>query len=141
MHAFPTVAQSESEQQGTRPFRILVVDDDPSIRKMILAALRRGPYQFLEAPNGKEALDLMRSDHPDVVVLDLMMPGVDGYEVRRELEAHAHTRSIPIVVVTAAPPADPGVLNVQCVLVKPVLAIDLVAAVKRCLASGSAAGV
>ncbi|HET7436350.1 MAG TPA: response regulator, partial [Thermoanaerobaculia bacterium] len=52
-----------------RPFRVLVVDDDANIRKMIVAALRREGYAFLEAGNGREALDLMRSDHPDVVVL------------------------------------------------------------------------
>ena len=124
-----------------RPRKVLVVEDDDDLRRLYRSWLTLADFSVREARGGFEALRLMDHDPPDIVVLDLMMPGVDGYAVRLELEAHAHTRSIPIVVVTAAPPADPGVLNVRCVLVKPVLAIDLVAAVKRCLASGSAAGV
>ncbi|HEV2722091.1 MAG TPA: response regulator, partial [Thermoanaerobaculia bacterium] len=65
---------------------VLVVDDDPSIRKMIIAALRREGYDFTEAPNGKEALDIMRAQQPSVVVLDLMMPIVSGWEVLQERE-------------------------------------------------------
>jgi two-component system KDP operon response regulator KdpE len=95
------VAQSDSEQQGTRPFRILVVDDDASIRKMIVAALRRGPYQFFEAPNGKEALDLMRNEHPDVVVLDLMMPILSGWDVLRERQGDPNLSKIPVILISA----------------------------------------
>ena len=95
------VAQPDSEQQVTRPFRILVVDDDASIRKMIVAALRRGPYQFFEAPNGKEALDLMRSDHPDVVVLDLMMPILSGWDVLRERQNDPELSRIPVILISA----------------------------------------
>ncbi len=82
---------------------MLVVDDDPSIRKMIIAALRRGdvPYSFLEAPNGRDALDLMRSDHPDVVVLDLMMPVLSGWDVLRERADDDSLKAIPIIVVSA----------------------------------------
>jgi CheY-like chemotaxis protein len=95
------VAQSDSEQQATRPFRVLVVDDDASIRKMIVAALKRGPYQFFEAPNGKEALDLMRSDHPDVVVLDLMMPILSGWDVLRERQNDPELSRIPVILISA----------------------------------------
>ena len=75
MHAQKQVVQS-----------VLVVDDDPNIRKMIIAALRREGYEFAEAPNGKEALEIMRAQRPDVVVLDLMMPIVSGWEVLQERE-------------------------------------------------------
>ena len=109
MHAVPTVTQSDSEQQGIRPFRILVVDDDPSIRKMIVAALRRGPYQFLEAPNGKDALDLMRSDDPDVVVLDLMMPILSGWDVLRERQNDPQLSKIPVILISAN--RDPEIAN------------------------------
>ena len=95
------MAQSDSEQQATRPFRVLVVDDDASIRKMIVAALKRGPYQFFEAPNGKEALDLMRSDHPDVVVLDLMMPILSGWDVLRERQNDPELSRIPVILISA----------------------------------------
>ena len=87
----------------SQTFSVLVVDDDPSIRKMIIAALRRDAsrYVFLEAPNGREALDLMRSDHPDVVVLDLMMPVLSGWDVLRERSEDQELRKIPVIVVSA----------------------------------------
>lgn len=86
-----------------RSFNVLVVDDDPSIRKMIIAALRRdnAGYRFAEAPNGKDALDLMRTDHPDVVVLDLMMPVVSGWDVLRERADDDELKAIPVIVVSA----------------------------------------
>jgi CheY-like chemotaxis protein len=87
--------------EESRPFSVLVVDDDPSIRKMIIAALRRDGYSFLEAPNGRDALDLMRSEAPDVVVLDLMMPILSGWDVLRERQEDAHLLKIPVIVISA----------------------------------------
>jgi len=80
---------------------VLVVDDDPNIRRMIIAALKRDGYDFLEAPNGREALDLMRSDHPDVVVLDLMMPVLSGWDVLHERSGDEELRRIPVIIVSA----------------------------------------
>jgi CheY-like chemotaxis protein len=82
---------------------VLVVDDDPSIRRMIIAALRREVpgYSFLEAPNGRDALDLMRSESPAIVVLDLMMPVLSGWEVLRERADDADLLKIPVIVVSA----------------------------------------
>lgn len=70
---------------------------------MIIAALKRSdvPYAFAEAPNGKDALDLMRSQHPDVVVLDLMMPVLSGWDVLRERSEDPSLRAIPVIVVSA----------------------------------------
>ena len=70
---------------------------------MIIASLRRGevPYSFIEAGNGRDALDLMRSDPPDVVVLDLMMPVLSGWDVLRERAADDGLRGIPVIVVSA----------------------------------------
>lgn len=84
-------------------FTVLVVDDDPSIRKMIIAALRREGrgYIFVEAPNGREGLDLMRAQRPDVVVLDLMMPVMSGWDVLRERAQDEEMRRIPVIVVSA----------------------------------------
>ncbi|HEX3580760.1 MAG TPA: response regulator, partial [Thermoanaerobaculia bacterium] len=88
------------EQIGSQA-RVLVVDDDSAIRRMIIAALRREGYSFLEAANGKDALDLMRGEHPDVVVLDLMMPILSGWDVLRERAHDAAMRKIPVIIVSA----------------------------------------
>ncbi|HYS52245.1 MAG TPA: response regulator [Thermoanaerobaculia bacterium] len=90
-----------SSDIGGKPFRVLVVDDDPSIRRMIIAALRRDGYAFSEAANGKEALDIMRGERPSVVVLDLMMPVVSGWDVLRERAGEAALLSIPVIIVSA----------------------------------------
>lgn len=84
-----------------RPFRVLVVDDDANIRRMIVAALRRDGYVFLEAPNGRDALDLMRAEHPDVVVLDLMMPVLSGWDVLRERLGDGDLMRIPVIIISA----------------------------------------
>jgi CheY-like chemotaxis protein len=84
-----------------RNFTVLVVDDDPNIRRMIVAALKREGYDFLEAPNGREALDVMRGEHPDVVVLDLMMPVLSGWDVLRERAADPALRAIPVIIISA----------------------------------------
>jgi len=81
--------------------RVLVVDDDSNIRKMIVAALKRDGYAFLEAPNGREALDLMRAEHPDVVVLDLMMPILSGWDVLKERQHDEELRRIPVILISA----------------------------------------
>src|SRR5688500_286813 len=106
---FLTVAQPASDVEAKAPFRVLVVDDDSSIRRMIVAALRRGPYQFFEAPNGREALDLMRSEQPDVVVLDLMMPILSGWDVLRERQSDPDLRRIPVILISAN--RDPAIAN------------------------------
>ncbi|MBV9901869.1 MAG: response regulator, partial [Alphaproteobacteria bacterium] len=77
------------------------VDDDPNIRRMIIASLRREGYAFNEAPNGREALDLMRSEHPDVVVLDLMMPVLSGWDVLEERDKDPRLKEIPVIIVSA----------------------------------------
>lgn len=66
-----------------------------------MAALKRDGYTFLEAPNGREALDLMRNEHPDVVVLDLMMPILSGWDVLRERSGDKDLQRIPVILVSA----------------------------------------
>jgi CheY-like chemotaxis protein len=94
------VVQTGEEVAG-KAHCVLVVDDDPSIRRMIVAALKRDGYVFCEAPNGKEALDLMRREHPNVVVLDLMMPILSGWDVLQARELEPELRQIPVIVISA----------------------------------------
>ena len=125
-----------------RGFSVLVVDDDPNIRKMIVAALRRDGYQFLEAPNGREALDLMRERRPDVVVLDLMMPVLSGWDVLRERQGDAVLSRIPVIVVSANRDPDVAVAvnaGICAFLPKPFDIGALSALVKSCMPPTTAA--
>jgi putative two-component system response regulator len=79
---------------------ILVCDDDPSLRELVRAVL--GPrYRFIEAADGAEALTLVREERPDLVVLDVMLPGLSGIEVLGQIRGDAALRSLPVVVITA----------------------------------------
>ncbi len=78
--------------------RILVVEDDPSIRELTERALRNAGYDVLTAATGDDGLRRCRADHPDLVVLDLMLPGLDGLEVCRIIRASS---VVPIVMLTA----------------------------------------
>jgi CheY-like chemotaxis protein len=80
---------------------ILVVDDDPGIRLLLMTYLRRRGFQVLDASNGREALERMRSAGPDLVIMDLMMPEVSGWDVLRERSGDPFLKRIPIIVVTA----------------------------------------
>ena len=80
--------------------RILVVDDDPSIVDLLEAFLQN-EYDVSVATNGEQAIKLCRQQSPDLVLLDVMMPGADGYEVCRRLKTDPVTRDIPIIFVTA----------------------------------------
>ena len=79
-------------------YRILVVDDEPSVINLIAYNLRKAHYEVLTAENGRQALHLARSSGPDLILLDLMLPEMDGLDVCRELRK---THDVPIIMVTA----------------------------------------
>jgi CheY-like chemotaxis protein len=81
---------------------ILVVDDDDDIRGLLRAMIERGLHRVVEAVDGAEALELIRRARPDLVLVDLNMPEVDGSEVCRRVKADAATRDLPVLVLTAA---------------------------------------
>ncbi|MDH4140108.1 MAG: response regulator [Coriobacteriia bacterium] len=81
--------------------RILAVDDEPSIVRLVSAALTARGYEVSVAHNGEEALDMVRSEHPDLIVLDIMMPKMDGREVQRRLQSDAKTKDIPVIFLSA----------------------------------------
>jgi diguanylate cyclase (GGDEF)-like protein/PAS domain S-box-containing protein len=80
---------------------ILIVDDEPANRKLLEALLRPQGYVTLSANNGEEALALVKLQLPDLILLDVMMPGMDGYEVATRLKTDLDTLHIPIIMVTA----------------------------------------
>lgn len=80
---------------------ILVADDDPDILSIVSMSLETQGYQVFTAANGREAVDTARENQPDLVLMDMMMPVVSGYEAVTELKADARTRDIPIVGLSA----------------------------------------
>ena len=80
---------------------ILVADDDPDILSIVSMSLETQGYTVYKATNGREAVDLAKQHHPDLVLMDMMMPIVSGYEAVAELKADAATRDITIVGLSA----------------------------------------
>ena len=81
--------------------RILVVDDEARVREMLEFRLRLFGYEVLTAANGSEALDVAASEKPDLVLLDVMMPELDGFQVCSRLKQNEATKNIPVVMLTA----------------------------------------
>jgi DNA-binding response OmpR family regulator len=80
---------------------ILVADDEEDLRELVTYRLTRSGYRVIGAGDGLEALELAAERTPDLMVLDVMMPKLDGYELTRRLRAEAALRSIPVILLTA----------------------------------------
>jgi CheY-like chemotaxis protein len=91
-----------SPQQFSATRTILVVDDDDDVRGLLRATIERGVHRVVTADDGEEALRLVERAAPDLVLLDVNMPGLDGPEVCRRLKADPATRAIPVLMLTAA---------------------------------------
>ena len=81
--------------------RVLVVDDEPDVLLLCRLNLQQRGHELLEASNGPTALELARERQPEVIVLDLMLPGMNGYEVLENLKQDERTSDIPVLVLTA----------------------------------------
>jgi type II secretory ATPase GspE/PulE/Tfp pilus assembly ATPase PilB-like protein/CheY-like chemotaxis protein len=95
------VIEEPARRGGTRGQTVLLVDDEEFLRRVMKDLLVREGYEVVEAGNGVEALDQTDRHAPDVIVLDLNLPGMDGYSVLSELRSRPATRHIPVVVLTA----------------------------------------
>jgi len=80
--------------------KILLVDDSPTVLLMERLLLQDGPYSLLSALGGQEAVHLALAERPDLILMDVVMPGMDGFEVCRRLRAEEATRTTPIILVT-----------------------------------------
>lgn len=81
--------------------KILVVDDDPDVRLLVGARLRSSGYEVVMAEDGEAAIKIFRREKPAMLLLDLGLPGLDGYQVCRTLKSDPSTREIPIIVLSA----------------------------------------
>ncbi|MGC1301252.1 MAG: response regulator, partial [Caulobacteraceae bacterium] len=87
-------------QGGAEPIHILFVDDDPIVREFATVHLVEEQVRVSLADDGDTALDMIDADAPDIILLDLEMPRMDGFEVLTRLGAQPHTRRLPVIVVT-----------------------------------------
>lgn len=118
--------------------KILIVDDDIDSLKLIGLMLQRHGYEIMAASAGGQALTKAVSERPDLIILDIMMPDMDGYEVCRRLRANADTRGIPIIMFTAKTLVDDKVAGFEAgaddYLTKPTHPAELASRVKAILA-------
>ena len=114
--------------------KILVVDDEPSIREVVSLYLEQMGFDATVVGDGQSALDLLQSDPPDLLILDVMLPGVDGYEITRQVRA---TSRIPIILLTARKDEIDRILGLELgaddYVVKPFSPRELVSRVKAVL--------
>src|SRR4051812_7821569 len=80
---------------------ILVVEDEPAIQELIAISLERAGYQSIRAPDAEQAIELVRDELPDMVLLDWMLPGMSGIEFARRLRGDRRTQDVPIILLTA----------------------------------------
>ena len=122
---------------GDRP-RVLLVDDYPDAREMYSEYLDFSGFEVIEAANGMEALQRAADESPDIILMDLSLPVMDGWEATRRLKAEARTAHIPVVALTghALAGMSEGAKQAGCdaFVTKPCLPEDLVKEIRRVLA-------
>lgn len=99
-----------SQENGRR---VVYIEDDPEMIDLVALILTRRGYHVRGASSGRAGLDLVTQEPPDLILLDLMMPGMDGWEVYQQLKAGEKTREIPVIIVTARAQAIDRVLGLH----------------------------
>ncbi len=121
--------------------KILIAEDSPTIRRLVAARLAADGYEVIEAADGDEAVEMARRDQPDLVVLDKVMPKLDGFEVVRVLREDPQTRAVPIVMLTERTSEEDVLsglhLGVEEYIPKPFSPHELSARIRRLLARTS----
>jgi DNA-binding response OmpR family regulator len=125
----------------TRKAKILLIDDHRTVLRLLDAILKLRGYDLLYAENGRQGMNLARQEQPDLILLDVMMPEIDGFKVCQYLKGQAQTAHIPVVFLTARGAADDQEAGrragAQGFLTKPFLAREVLDLVDRVLAGRS----
>jgi CheY-like chemotaxis protein len=122
----------DGERRSDRSRRVLVVEDDPGTRELVRQALEANGYPVEVAPNGKRALEVLAADPPAVVVLDVMLPGLDGFSVVERMKAELPGGGPPVVMLTILDePERAARLGVEAYLHKPFDTDELLRRVRR----------
>lgn len=100
--------------------RVLVIEDDPDIRALLTRRLARSGLEVVGAGTGEQGLDLARSEHPDLIVLDIRLPGISGWQVIEQLNADEELKEIPVLVASIVDPTEESSQSVRVHLVKPI---------------------
>ena len=115
---------------------ILLVDDDPAMRRLPSVLLKREGFEILEASGGTEALEILKTETPDLVLLDIMMPDMDGFEVCEAIRENPRTADIPVIMLSAvSDQVRDSTIKVDDYLTKPFKPQELVPKVKSLLKS------
>ncbi len=122
--------------------RVVYIEDDQEMIELVIMILSRRGFQVKGAHGGRNGLDMIFQEPPDLVLLDLMMPGMDGWEVYQQLKANEKTRNIPVIIVTAKAQAIDRVLGLHIAKVddyiaKPFRPQELVDSIDRVLSRAS----
>jgi two-component system, OmpR family, phosphate regulon response regulator PhoB len=133
----PTVRACEAFREEDAMKTILLADDETNLRILVRTTLEDPDYCILEAADGTTALELARQQHPDLLVLDWMMPGINGIEVAKTLRQDPATAHIPIIMLTArgqeTDKAQGHSLGTWAYLVKPFSPLELLQKVQEAL--------
>jgi DNA-binding response OmpR family regulator len=117
--------------------RILIVDDEMGARTLIGIMLDRGGFDVLKAADANEALNLLNSDKPDLIILDIMMPGMDGFELCRKIRQRPELAETPVLILSTRGDSESVMRGMDAgatdYLPKPILHHDLVAKVRSLL--------
>jgi len=117
---------------------VLVTDDDEDLRMLCQLILQKGGFRVTQAATGREAIDVARGDRPDLILLDLMMPIMDGWECLAELKADAALRDIPVFIITGKNQREDQdrayASGAEAFIPKPFQGSDLVASIRSRLA-------
>ena len=115
--------------------KILYADDEPEVRDIIKKILAKEDYEVILAADGNEALKLAKEKKPDLIILDYLMPGLNGIEILEALQKGSETKPIPVIMVTAYPYEKEKSLHAGALdfLTKPIEKVDLLLRIKSVL--------